>query len=150
MAAIDQSVGQRVRLARERAGLTQERLAHKLGVDTTAISRYESAERVFGLAMLERVAAALGVTVGWLLADRIGEPGGALAKLRPDEEELLMVYRTLSPNQREVARWLVGDLRRVKLTGIDRPRARSAAAGDGSEGQASESRRGEPKESRGR
>lgn len=114
MAAIDESVGRRVRLARERAGLTQEQFAQKLGVETTSVSRYERAQRAFSLELLERVAAVLAVSLGWLLEERWGEKRKVMAKLRGDEEELLMMYRTLSARQRRVARWAVRELRRMK------------------------------------
>jgi transcriptional regulator with XRE-family HTH domain len=113
MGVIDESVGRRVRLARERAGLTQEQFAYKLGVETTSISRYETAQRAFSLEMLERVARALDVNLGWLLEERLGQRTPT-AKLRRDEEELLMMYRNLTGRQRAVARWAVREVRRMR------------------------------------
>lgn len=113
MAAIDESVGRRVRLARERAGLTQEQFAYKLGVETTSISRYETAQRTFSLETLERVARVLEVSLGWLLDERWGKRA-PMAKLRRDEEEVLMMYRNLTARQRAVARWAVRELRRMR------------------------------------
>lgn len=64
--------GERVREAREKAGLSQERLAYKIqiaGLDITqkAISRIETGDRVVADYELEYLADALGVTVYHLL-----------------------------------------------------------------------------------
>lgn len=61
--------GERVRAARERAGISQERLAYKIqiaGLDITqkAISRIETGDRIDEL---EYLADALGVTIYYLL-----------------------------------------------------------------------------------
>src|ERR1022692_5076535 len=91
MASLEQLVAARVRQARKRADFTLEQLAQKIGVETTTLSRYERGLRAINLEMLERVAKALGVSIGSLLDD--GKPGGASVT---DEEELLTAYRTLS------------------------------------------------------
>ena len=59
--------GERVRAARERAGISQERLAYKIqiaGLDITqkAISRIETGDRIVADYELEYLADALGVT----------------------------------------------------------------------------------------
>ena len=64
--------GERVREARERAGLSQERLAYKIqiaGLDITqkAISRIETGDRIVADYELEYLADALGVTIYYLL-----------------------------------------------------------------------------------
>ena len=64
--------GERVRAARERAGISQERLAYKIqiaGLDITqkAISRIETGDRVVADYELEYLADALGVTIYYLL-----------------------------------------------------------------------------------
>ena len=64
--------GERVREAREKAGLSQERLAYKIqiaGLDITqkAISRIETGDRVVADYELEYLTDALGVTVYHLL-----------------------------------------------------------------------------------
>jgi transcriptional regulator with XRE-family HTH domain len=109
MAALEQAVGRSVRDARKRAGLTQEQLAQKIRVETTTLSRYETARRPFSLEMLERVAEALDVTVGSLIDDR-----SAVPELSKDEEGLVRTYRGLSARQRRIALWLVRELHRVK------------------------------------
>jgi transcriptional regulator with XRE-family HTH domain len=66
----------RLRYARERAGLTGVGLAQAADVDPAQVSRYENAERLSGVeaATLIRLARALGVPVGWLVADEGGLP----------------------------------------------------------------------------
>ena len=64
--------GERVREARERAGISQERLAYKIqiaGLDITqkAISRIETGDRIVADYELEYLADALGVTIYYLL-----------------------------------------------------------------------------------
>lgn len=64
--------GERVRAARERAGISQERLAYKIqiaGLDITqkAISRIETGDHIVADYELEHLADALGVTIYYLL-----------------------------------------------------------------------------------
>jgi len=53
-------IGVVLRQAREKAGLTQEELAHRLKTKKTAISRIENHAEDIKLSTLERVAVALG------------------------------------------------------------------------------------------
>lgn len=53
-------LGEMLRQARERAGLTQEELARRLCTQKTAISRIENHAEDIKLSTLERVATALG------------------------------------------------------------------------------------------
>jgi transcriptional regulator with XRE-family HTH domain len=57
-------LGQRV--VRSRGSLSQRELADAVGVSPAYISRIERGERVPSLQLVERVARALGVDVGWL------------------------------------------------------------------------------------
>jgi transcriptional regulator with XRE-family HTH domain len=64
--------GERVRAARERAGISQERLAYKIqiaGLDITqkVISRIENGSRVVADYELDYLATALGTTINHLL-----------------------------------------------------------------------------------
>lgn len=109
MPALRQAVASRLRRARTKAGLTQEALAHKLGVETTTLSRYERGQIGISWEMLERTAEVLRLPVKALLDD-----GFATQGLRADEDDLLRAYRTLSPAQKRVARWLIPRLRDLK------------------------------------
>jgi DNA-binding XRE family transcriptional regulator len=64
------SVGDRVRTARERAGMSQSMLAAKTGIHQTRISRLEHGCHCPRLDTLERVATVLGCSVTELLSER--------------------------------------------------------------------------------
>ena len=61
-----QAVGDEVRSRREAAGLTQSKLAELTGIPQSHISRLENAEHSAHRYTLEKIAAALGVTVSEL------------------------------------------------------------------------------------
>lgn len=56
-------IGEILRQAREKAGLTQEELASRVGTQKTAISRIENHAEDIKLSTLEKVAAALGKNI---------------------------------------------------------------------------------------
>jgi Predicted transcriptional regulators len=70
--------GQRVQSARERRGLSQTQLALRSGVPQATVSRIESGIRAgTGVAVLKKLALALGVSVDYLVGmheefDRVG------------------------------------------------------------------------------
>ena len=69
------SIGDRLRSARDRAGLTLDQLAESTGLSKAHLSRLESSERQPSIAALLDVSAALGVPVNVLLGeDRGGSP----------------------------------------------------------------------------
>lgn len=61
------TVGERIKSAREAAGLTQEQLGQKIDVTGVAIMRYEKDQREPRRKQLERIADALGVDVNWIM-----------------------------------------------------------------------------------
>jgi transcriptional regulator with XRE-family HTH domain len=58
-------IGMRIQQAREELGITQQELAARLGCTQAALSNYELGKRRLYLANLERIASALGKTVGY-------------------------------------------------------------------------------------
>lgn len=70
------AIGERVRLARLRAEMTQEALADKLGVTQTAVSYWEAARRDMGIGDLLRIAEGCGVPASSLLPPEHREHGG--------------------------------------------------------------------------
>lgn len=64
-----QRFGARVRMERERLGVSQEELADRAGVHRTYIGGVERGERNVGLLNLLRIARALGVPPATLLRD---------------------------------------------------------------------------------
>jgi transcriptional regulator with XRE-family HTH domain len=69
------SIGERLRSARDRAGLTLEQLADATGLSKAHLSRLESSDRQPSIAALLDLSAALGVPVNVLLGEnRDGAP----------------------------------------------------------------------------
>lgn len=62
------ALGQRIRVARERAGLKQAELARRCGVISTTAWRWEDGRAEPSLAMLRRISSEVGVELGWLVA----------------------------------------------------------------------------------
>jgi transcriptional regulator with XRE-family HTH domain len=60
-----QQIGERIRYARERAGLTQEELAKRIGKSQKAVSGYEKGQRAIRIDELPTLAEALGVAPGY-------------------------------------------------------------------------------------
>ncbi len=63
-------LGDRILEARERASLTREDLATRLGVSTGAVTKWELGTRTLDLETLCRLSDVLAVTTGWLLGRR--------------------------------------------------------------------------------
>ena len=62
------TTGQRIKEAREWAGLTQVELGEKIGVSGVAVMRYEKGQRQLRIEQLQRIADVLGVGVSYLLS----------------------------------------------------------------------------------
>ncbi|NGQ94517.1 helix-turn-helix transcriptional regulator [Brevibacillus sp. SYP-B805] len=61
--------GQRIRELRARSGMSQEMLAYRTGLDRTYISGVERGERNISLVNIEKIAAALQVSVAYLFSN---------------------------------------------------------------------------------
>jgi transcriptional regulator with XRE-family HTH domain len=104
---LNRTIGARIRVARLRAGLTQERLAERVGVEPTTVYRFESGRRGVTLPMLLRIAAVLNVRPAELLDM---ETPAHLVPAYVDGEavtELLAAFQRLDPSQRALAVQLV-------------------------------------------
>jgi len=79
----------RLTYARERVQLTQAALAKLAGIDGPRVSRLEDGERAQGIeaATIIRLARALHVPVGWLIADE-GLPGPAPVVIEGQDRRL--------------------------------------------------------------
>lgn len=88
-------VGGRIRTAREREGLTQERLAEALGIGSDTLSRYETAAIPVSITRLQRIAEVLNTDIAEFL--RVEPTIGA-----DDIQELLDLWRTLNRGRRQV------------------------------------------------
>ena len=62
-------LSEKILYCRKRAGLSQEALAERLGVSRQAVSKWETGEALPETGKLAVLAAALGVTVDWLLSE---------------------------------------------------------------------------------
>lgn len=69
MTSLRQHIGTRVKLARQRAGLSQERLAEQVEKTRETVSNIERGEGLSGFDTLERIASVLGEEVTFFLAD---------------------------------------------------------------------------------
>jgi transcriptional regulator with XRE-family HTH domain len=78
------SFGTRLRALRERAGMTQTGLAEKVGTDKYHISGWERNHDVPEAALVELLAAALGVTAAVLLTGRPAEEPKRTIRLTAD------------------------------------------------------------------
>ncbi|MCU0881457.1 MAG: helix-turn-helix domain-containing protein [Hyphomonadaceae bacterium] len=67
-------IGRRIRAAREAAGLSLQDLALLCGISTSALSLIETGKRDLRVSSLYRIAGALRVPAGELLADGAGAP----------------------------------------------------------------------------
>ena len=83
------SIGAKIRRAREEAELTQVELGDALGISGNAVARIERGRNALILKHLLVLPKILNKPIEWFL-DLPGVPG-----LTPDEEELLSLYRSL-------------------------------------------------------
>lgn len=60
------TTGERIRFFRKKQGLTQDDLAHKMGIKRGTLAQYESDRRNPKLETLEKISGALGVEIGKL------------------------------------------------------------------------------------
>jgi transcriptional regulator with XRE-family HTH domain len=100
-------IGARVRALRQARGLTQEAVAESLGVQPTAVTRFETGAVGLSLTTLCDLADVLGVPAGLLVGDE------GPAEVAGDERLLLRDYRALDPAHRAtvlaVLRWARAD-----------------------------------------
>lgn len=61
-------VGQSIRIIRQRKKITQQKLAHKLGVSRQAICMWESGKRELRMSMLNKIAQILSVSINEILS----------------------------------------------------------------------------------
>jgi transcriptional regulator with XRE-family HTH domain len=75
--AISQSIGQRIKRAREKQGLSQAELAERIGKYSSAISNYENATSMMHISEIPELVRALGISYDYLLDGVEGETTGA-------------------------------------------------------------------------
>jgi transcriptional regulator with XRE-family HTH domain len=117
----DIHAGDRLRVARRLAGLTQQQLADHLGVSFQAVQKYENGENRLAAGRLIKATQILGVNLAFFAGD---ESARGVEEHQPDrfsthELDLIRAYRALSDEA------LRTQLRRLVLA-----MAREAGAGD--------------------
>ncbi len=94
-------MGERIRQARQAAGLTQLGLATAVGVSRSAVAQWETDRSGQVGVNLARVSSVLGVSSAYLLTGTVGEAGTGTAE-NPQEMALLRLYRELGETDRQV------------------------------------------------
>ena len=104
------AIGERIRLARQARGLTQEQLAEAVGVTRSAVAQWETGRAGQITGNLTRIASVLGAGVEHLM---FGDDKSASQRAaRGDELAMLRLYRACAPADQQLllrtARRLVG------------------------------------------
>jgi transcriptional regulator with XRE-family HTH domain len=86
-----QKIGQRIREARERLGLTQEQLAELLNKGRDTVSHYEIGDRAIVVTELPALAQALKVPIGYFFGD--DEPTAEVKALASELNEMSPMKR---------------------------------------------------------
>jgi transcriptional regulator with XRE-family HTH domain len=95
-----QAIGERIRLARQARGLTQEQLAEAVGVTRSAVAQWETGRAGQVTGNLSRIAAVLAVGVEHLM---FGDDKAApLRATRGDELAILRLYRDCAPADQQL------------------------------------------------
>lgn len=116
--------GARIRAARQARGMTQHELAETVGVSRSAVAQWETDRAGQVRANLSRIAAALGVSVEYVVTG--GAPEGAAKAEDATELALLRLYRACAEEDRalllRMARRLVrqAELAEAPHTGVAR------------------------------
>lgn len=110
------TLSERVKLAREKAGMTQAQLARALGISQPSVHDLESGRtKQFRSSTLLKMAKVLGQSPEWLAGGEGGlMPISPQAIKTPEEDELLLSYRKLSSAEKKIV------LRMVRALVIDK------------------------------
>lgn len=82
---VDRFVGERIRLYRSMVGLSQQKLAEKLGVTFQQLQKYERGENRIGAGRLLMVATALGIPITFLLDEAGFAQRQASVQMKPSD-----------------------------------------------------------------
>ena len=88
--------GERLRVARQLAGVSQQQLGHALGISFQAVQKYESGENRLSAGRLVNAAAFLGVDLAFFAKERAPR-GEAMAPtgFTAEETEVIRAWRAL-------------------------------------------------------
>jgi len=79
-------LGERLKIAREKKGLKQNRVAQSLGIHNSTLAKYESGDREVDIDTLKKLAELYDVTVDWL-SGRTNDPSPSDKKEKPEERK---------------------------------------------------------------
>lgn len=82
---VDRFVGERIRFYRSMVGLSQQKLAEKLGVTFQQLQKYERGENRIGAGRLLMVATALGIPITFLLDEAGFAQRQASVQMKPSD-----------------------------------------------------------------
>ncbi len=94
MMTLLETIGHRLRIARQTSGLTQDQAASAVGIHRVQLSLYESGKREIDITMLARLAALYGYTMDHFLRQDAGEEEQVNIAFRAEdvtEEDLTLV-----------------------------------------------------------
>ena len=97
----DSVFGERLRMLRKRAGLTQQAVADRLQIHRTAYTKYETGVVAPDREALVRLSELFGVSVDYLVGREAGvvavaEGSGEVIHLSLQEQKMLQMYRQLT------------------------------------------------------
>lgn len=95
------AVGNRIRAARARAGLTQPEMSVLLGMSFSVVAHWETGRSLPKLGTLEKVANILGTSVEWLMTG--DEPDALVRAHTTAEKEALRLMRSVPVSQQPAA-----------------------------------------------
>lgn len=87
-------LGERLRAAREKKGLKQNRVALSLGIHNSTLAKYESGEREVDIETLNKLAEIYEVDPGYLISGSVEDHSTADLKKQTDDE-LLSLYHSV-------------------------------------------------------
>lgn len=93
---------ERLKQARQQLGYSQKKLGDALFVSQEAVSQYERGKITPSPEMVKKMAAVLGVSVGWLLE--------AEEAYSPEEIELINAYRRLDERGKRAVKALIASI----------------------------------------
>ncbi|MDE2488315.1 MAG: helix-turn-helix transcriptional regulator [Alphaproteobacteria bacterium] len=96
-AALEASIGARIRARRRQLGLNQTELAERLGVSFQQVQKYERGTNRVAASTLIAAAQALSTTVAWLVGEegRAGDDDLYVALSRPGAIEMLRAFNAV-------------------------------------------------------
>ena len=99
--------GERLRMLRKRAGLTQQQVAARLSIHRTAYTKYETSGVTPDPQGLVRLAEAFGVTVDFLVGREevppcLSDTDEPQVEVSLQEKQLLQVFRQLTDEEKHV------------------------------------------------